>query len=676
MSGTHTDLAGLNVDAEEFLAGVLGAVAQPIWVVDHEDVIRYANAAAVNALGYERADELSGRRSHETIHYQHPDGTPYPAEECPMLRPRATGETVASELDWFFRRDGSMFPVSYVSVPLGMRDGRGAVVAFNDIEERLSAERALRDRDAALTGQHASLRRVATLGAVGAASAAVFAAVAEEVGRVTGLPLVALWRYEADETATVIGEWSELPHPFRAGTRWPLGGPTICTRVLETGGPARIDDFSEVPGEVGDAARETGICACAGAPIIVDGDVWGAMSADSIDREPLPAHIEYRLAEFTELVAAAISNAARQEQLARLADEQAALRRVATLVARSVAPAEIFAAVVREVAELFGVSGTQMGRYDADGAVTAIASWSRVGASVPVGTSSPLDTTSVSGLVFTTRRPARKEHYDDASAPVAAISSQFGIRSAVAAPIMVGGALWGVMIASSSEDQPPAADMETRMAAFTELVATAISNTEARSETARLADEQAALRRVATLVVQGVPSSELFGAVAEEVGTLLGADFAGMIRYENDRTVHARGHLGRRGRAPGRPGSLAGAGRRPGDDHRDGARTRSHRRLGPDSRADRRHGPERTPPQLLGRQPDLRGGASLGRPGRPLETGGAAPGGRRVAPAELHRAGRHSRGKCRGPRGSAAPRRRAGGSAARGDARRPRLRAG
>ena len=112
----------------------------------------------------------------------------------------------------------------------------------------------------------------------------------------------------------MLGAWSDRPHPFQAGTRWPLDGPTICAQVLQTGGPARIDDFADLPGTIADAARDAGIRACAGAPIIIDGEVWGAMSADSTDREPLPAHIEYRLAEFTELLAAAISTTASRER--------------------------------------------------------------------------------------------------------------------------------------------------------------------------------------------------------------------------------------------------------------------------------------------------------------------------------------------------------------------------
>src|ERR1700742_5241490 len=146
-----SNLGGLAVGAKDFLAAVLRTVAQPVWVVDHDGMIRFANPAAVAALGYDRASDLYGRPSHETIHYKRPDGSHYPAAECPMLLPRKTGETVSNELDWFIRRDGSMFPVSYVSVPLEMPSGRGAVVAFTDIEARRQAQQHLRERETELS---------------------------------------------------------------------------------------------------------------------------------------------------------------------------------------------------------------------------------------------------------------------------------------------------------------------------------------------------------------------------------------------------------------------------------------------------------------------------------------------------------------------------------------------
>jgi PAS domain S-box-containing protein len=479
-----TDLAGLHVRSDEFLETVLDTAAQPIWVVDPDDVIRFANPAAVATLGYDDAEQLLGRRSHETIHYRHPDGTPFPAADCPMRLPRATGETVGRDLDWFVRRDGSMFPVSYVAAPIGMPAGRGAVIAFTDIEDRLRAEQVLREHDAQLAMREGSLRRIASLVAGGAASSEVFAAIAREVGRVTRLPLVALWRYEGDTTATVIGAWSEHPYPFQAGTRWPLDGPTICAKVLETGRPARIDDFADVPGTIADAARGTGIRACAGAPIIVDGAVWGAMSADAIDPAPLPDRIEARLAEFTELVATAVASSASREQLATLADEQAALRRVATLVARQSPHAEIFAAVAEEVGRLLRVEDTTIFRYEDDGTATVVADRGDRPVPLPIGSRMPLDGDSATALVRRTARPARIDDFSNATGPLADYTRNAGIGSTVGSPIVVDRRLWGAMIAATRSDAPMPPTTESRMGQFTELVATAISNVQARSDLA------------------------------------------------------------------------------------------------------------------------------------------------------------------------------------------------
>ena len=159
-----TDLAGLRLSAADLLSAASDAAAQPVWVVDPDDVIGFANLAAITALGYDSADDLLGRHRHETIHYKHPDGTPYPAEECPMQLPRTSGQTVGRDLDWFFRRDGSRFPVSYISVPIEMPEGRGAVVLFADIEDRLRAEQVLREREAVRGSSEDSLRRITSAG--------------------------------------------------------------------------------------------------------------------------------------------------------------------------------------------------------------------------------------------------------------------------------------------------------------------------------------------------------------------------------------------------------------------------------------------------------------------------------------------------------------------------------
>jgi PAS domain S-box-containing protein len=530
LADSVTDLGGgWKVGAEEFLVAVLQVAAQPIWVVDPDGLIRFANPAAIEALGYDRAAELFGRPSHETIHYQHPDGTPYPASECPMLLPRATGETVASELDWFFRRDGSMFPVSYVSVPIDMPEGRGAVVAFTDIQDRLKAEQVLRERDAILAAEQDAVRRVAALVAGGAASDDVFAAVAKEVAHVLDLPLVEMSRYEPDGTATVIGAWSERPHPFQAGTRWPLDGPTISARVLQTGRPARIDDFADIPGTIADAVRETGIRSGAGAPIIVDGAVWGVMATAASEHERLPDHIEDRLAAFTELVATAISNTQARDDLRRLADEQASLRRVATLVAHGASPADVFATVATEVAQVLDLPLVEMCRYEPDGTATVI------GATgdhpFQPGTNWPLDGPSLTAMVRQTGRPARVDDYADVPGTIGDAAERTGVHAGVGAPIVVDGELWGVVSAGGGKRVALAPNAETRLAQFTELVATAISNTQAREDLHKLADEQAALRRIATLVARGTESHEVFDAVCEETGRLLGAASVNLTHF-------------------------------------------------------------------------------------------------------------------------------------------------
>jgi signal transduction histidine kinase len=168
-----------------------------------------------------------------------------------------------------------------------------------------------------------------------------------------------------------------------------------------------------------------------------------------------------------------------------LADEQAALRRVATLVARGVPAAEICESIAREAGQLLpGIDATHIGRYDPDEMVTAVASFSPRGVHVPVGTRAPLDGNSVTARVYRTGRPARLDNYHDAYGGVAAIVKVQGLRSSVGAPVTVDGRLWGVMVASSNKEEALPADTEARIAAFTELAATAIANADARAELA------------------------------------------------------------------------------------------------------------------------------------------------------------------------------------------------
>ena len=545
MPESLTDLAGLSASAEDFLATVLETAGQPIWVVDPDGVIRFANPAALAALGYDGGDELFGRDSHEAIHYRHPDGTPYPAAECPMLLPRATGETVSRDLDWFVRRDGSMFPVSYVSAPIEMPAGRGAVVAFTDIEDRLRAERVLRDHDALLAAREGALRRIAALVAGGAASPEVFAAIAREVAQLLRMALVVIWRYEADHPATVVGAWGDRPHPFQAGTTWPVEEHTVAAMLPEIGRPAWIQDFGEIGGMIPDAIAETGIRSGTGAAIVVEGELWGVMGAGFPESEPLVDHIEDRLAEFTELVATAISSSSSREELARLADEQAALRRVATLVAQGVPASELFGAVSEAVGRLLGTDLAGLLRYECDDTVTVLGGWSAAGEHVEVGGRWPLDPRGLEVTISRTGRPARIDDMSEVPGRTAAVArDELGIGSSVGCPIVVERRVWGALFVHSTRAAPLPADTESRLENFTELVATAMANAHARAQADRLADEQAALRRVATLVAREAAPAEVFAAVAEEVARLLRVDRIAMVRYEPDGTATFVAHHG------------------------------------------------------------------------------------------------------------------------------------
>ena len=531
MTDSVADLGGLGVGADDFLAAVLRTIAQPVWVVDHEGLIRFTNPAAAAALGYNDPEDLIGRNSHETIHYRRPDGTPYPAADCPMLLPRTSGATVTRDLDWFFRRDGSMFPVSYVSVPLEMSRGRGAVVAFNDIESRLRAEEELRERDVRLAEEQSSLRRIAALVTGGADSLDVFATVAREVAHVLNLPLVEMSRYAPDGTITVIGAWSQAADSVQTATRWRLAAGRLATLISKTGEPARIDDFADVAGELTDAALDTDIGCAAAAPIVVNGKVWGVMATGSA-AEPLPPDMEDRLAGFTELVATAISTTQAREDLRRLADEQAALRRVATLVAYGATPDQVFAAVAREVSRALELPLVEMCRYEPDGTATVIGATGEH--PFRPGTNWPLDGPSLTALVRRTERTARIDDYAGVSGKIGDAAREAGVHAGVAAPVVVDGRVWGVVSAGGGSSVRLPLDAETRLSQFTELLAMAIANTQTREELRRLADEQSALRRLATLVAEGAQPAVVFDAVCQETGRLFEVTTVNLAHFTSD----------------------------------------------------------------------------------------------------------------------------------------------
>ena len=406
-------------------------------------------------------------------------------------------------------------------------------------------------RPGQLAEEQSALRRVATLVARGEPPEAVFTAVGEEVGRLFRVDLANLLRYEPDRTETSVAAWGLARKHFPVGSRWPLTGYNLSTLVFETRAPVRVDHYADSSsGPLSAAIHEIGIRSAVGAPILVEGTLWGAILAGSTREQPLPADTEARLASFTELVATAIANTNSRAALSLLAEEQAALRRVATLVARATPPAQVFTAVAAEVGMLLAVDFAILVRYDPHDTLELVGTWTRTGAPAPtpVGGRLPLGGRNVTTLVHRTGRPARID-YSDVSGVIGQVASRdWGLRSSIGVPVSAENRLWGCIVVAFGRQELLPADAEHRLAGFTELVATAIASAQARMELRAVAEEQAALRRLATAVARGAPPEEVVAAVAEEAGQVIpGAEFALVSRYDATHVAQVVGGWARAG---------------------------------------------------------------------------------------------------------------------------------
>jgi signal transduction histidine kinase len=441
-----------------------------------------------------------------------------------------------------------------------------AAVAFQGaqlIEERRRAEGGLRHaRDelelkveerttqlAQLAAEQAALRRVAVLVAQQPSPEEVFTAVTEAVGPLLGADLSAMHVFPGDGTATVIAGWSTAGPMLPIGTRLPLDGDSVAARIFRTSAPARLDSYVGIDGVTADVARDLRVRTAVGAPILVEGQLWGALMAATRGDSPLPEDAETRIAAFTELVATAVSNAQAREDLQQLADEQAALRRLATLVAEGVSPAQVFSTVSEEVGRQFGSDIAGVVRFDHSGQALVFVGVSKsVEPVIPVGTRWRLEDALASREVYRTGRPARADNVDwsTTEGPVASAGRRLVVSSTVASPIIVEGRLWGAATISAAELLP--ADAERRLEKFAEIIATAIANADSREARDGLTAQAEALRRIATLVAAGVQPANLYAVMAEKIGLVCEIPATSVVRFEPDGTATelANWHHGRK----------------------------------------------------------------------------------------------------------------------------------
>jgi predicted ATPase/signal transduction histidine kinase len=237
-------------------------------------------------------------------------------------------------------------------------------------------------------------------------------------------------------------------------------------------------------------------------------------------------------------LAVSLDNAQLYAEHRQVAGEQAALRRVAMLVAQAAPPEAVFGTVTGEVGRLLGVDVAVLVRYDPRDSITVVGAWTSTGGAppTPIGSQFPLGGNNASTLVFRTGQTARTDDADMSGVIGDVATRDWGLRSSVGVPIRVDGRLWGAMVVALTRGGLLPTDAEARLAGFTELVATAIANMQARVELQGSVDEQAALRRVAELVARAAPPEEVFAAVTAEAGRLLTTHLAFLTRYAPDGT--------------------------------------------------------------------------------------------------------------------------------------------
>jgi PAS domain S-box-containing protein len=366
------------------------------------------------------------------------------------------------------------------------------VVDFAELVTTTLINAETRDSLRRLVDEQAALRRVATLVAAGIEPKELFSAVSEEVARLVAVDGAGIGRFEPDGSGVVAVGRSENLRGIAVGSRQDLDESLIAGEVYRTGSAARRDVRREdvrdadALGEMAKRVLALGFFSTVAAPIVVEGEIWGLVTASS-SHTTLPPDTGKRVESFCELVATAIANAQGRTELAaseararELANEQAALRRVATLVAQGVSPDDLFSAVAHEVAGIIDIPVVGVSRYEADGTFTIVGIAGET--NFTVGSRWPVEEEGVAAMILATGRPSRRDDYSTMPGQLGEAVREDLMVSTVGVPIVVEGSIWGFMVAAAKPGRPIPIDTEARLARFTELVATAVSNATTRAE--------------------------------------------------------------------------------------------------------------------------------------------------------------------------------------------------
>ena len=338
--------------------------------------------------------------------------------------------------------------------------------------------------------ERAALQRVAALVAQGTPPSEVFQAVTAELRALLGVGACVLARYEPDGTATILSDSVDIGTGLAPGTILQFvqgtAGATVRENALATGN----DDVTNLPSPLRERADRLGVTEAVKVPVMVDGQVWGYLSASW--RRTAPPEVESRMARFTQLVTMAINDAdgrarlhASRERVAAYAEEEAALRRVATAVAAGAPTTEVFDTVTVELRRLLDIEGAVLQRFEDDGTATTVAICDPQEFIAAGGKIGSRVSTENGNLVSMVRRSNRAEltgSYDDESSLIVPDLGGAGIMGAVGVPVKVAGRQWGM--AAVAWRRPVTHDLEARLAEFTELLSIAIGNADSRERLA------------------------------------------------------------------------------------------------------------------------------------------------------------------------------------------------
>lgn len=221
---------------------------------------------------------------------------------------------------WFhvMEGSGSLAPAALLFLTVALLSnvlvGQARLRALEADERRREADLAAA-AVSALAEQQAALRRVATKVARGADPDAVYAVAVAELARGLHAEHVTLLKFHDGEAEVMAAADDQHRLRLQVGERLPLTGDGVSVQILNTGRPARVDDYSTAAGPAAARVVRAGLVSGVGAPVTVDGRVWGAILVGSVHSAPIPAGTEDRIGDFADLVATAISNSETRAEL-------------------------------------------------------------------------------------------------------------------------------------------------------------------------------------------------------------------------------------------------------------------------------------------------------------------------------------------------------------------------